>query len=64
MNSLVAAAVADPATGTYLHWGAINIGLTNALIILAMILVFVLAILLPFPGASGDGHNTSEPDEP
>ena len=36
--------------GSYLHWGVINISWTNLAIIGAMLLVFVLAILLPFPG--------------
>ena len=36
--------------GTYLHWGFIQISLANAIVILLMIIVFVLAILLPFPG--------------
>ena len=39
--------------GHYLHWGVISISLTNALIIVAMVVVFVLALLLPFP--HGDG---------
>ena len=36
--------------GSYVHWGVIQISVTNLLIILAMIVLFVLAILLPFPG--------------
>ena len=36
--------------GHYLHWGFIQISLANAIVILLMIIVFVLAILLPFPG--------------
>jgi len=35
--------------GHYLHWGFIQISVANAVVILAMIVVFVLAILLPFP---------------
>jgi len=35
--------------GSYIHWGVLNISVTNALIILAMVAVFVLAILVPFP---------------
>ena len=34
----------------YFHWGAVQISLANALIILAMIAVFVIALLAPFPG--------------
>ena len=35
----------------YFHWGVIQVSLANLLIILAMIVVFVLALLLPFPGS-------------
>jgi hypothetical protein len=41
--------VADGA-GTYVHWGVIQISLTNLIIIGLMLVVFVLAIVLPFPG--------------
>lgn len=37
------------AAGYYLHWGVIQISLTNFLIIVAMILLFVAALLVPFP---------------
>ncbi|HEV7187420.1 MAG TPA: hypothetical protein VGN28_05950 [Blastococcus sp.] len=36
--------------GTYVHWGVIQISLTNLIIIGLMVVLFVLAILLPFPG--------------
>ncbi len=36
--------------GSYVHWGVIQISVTNLVIIGVMLLVFVLAILLPFPG--------------
>lgn len=39
-----------PAAGRYVHWGVVQISLTNLLIIAAMLVVFVLALLLPFPG--------------
>lgn len=45
-------AAASPA-GTYLDWGVIHISVTNLTIIVVMLAVFVLAVLLPFPGASG-----------
>jgi hypothetical protein len=35
--------------GTYVHWGVVSISVTNLSIIVAMVVVFVLAILLPFP---------------
>ena len=36
--------------GYYLHWGVVQISLTNFLIIVGMIVLFVAALLLPFPG--------------
>ncbi len=41
-------------TGTYLHWGIINISLTNVLIIVAMVIVFVVALVLPFGRAQSE----------
>jgi hypothetical protein len=43
--------------GRYLEWGVVSISVANASIILAMIVVFALALVIPFrrrPGA--DGH--------
>ena len=36
--------------GKYLTWGVVSISLTNLLVILGMIVVFVLALVIPFPG--------------
>lgn len=47
---MAGAAAALAGAGHYLHWGWISISLTNALIIAAMVVGFVLALLLPFPG--------------
>jgi hypothetical protein len=44
-----AATLISSASGRYLSWGVIQISLTNALIVLAMVVVFVLALVLPFP---------------
>ena len=38
------------AAGKYLSWGVVSISLTNLLIIIGMIVVFVLALVIPFPG--------------
>lgn len=43
---------AGPA-GHYVHWGVVLISVTNLAIIGAMLLLFVLAIVLPFPGGRG-----------
>jgi hypothetical protein len=36
-------------TGHYLHWGFIQLSVANLVVVLAMIVVFVVALLLPFP---------------
>ena len=45
--------------GRYINWGVIQISVTNLTIIAVMFLLFVLALVLPFPsghgGDSGDG---------
>ena len=38
----------------FLHWGVVQISLANFLVIVTMILLFVLALVLPFPGGHGD----------
>lgn len=38
----------------YLDWGVISISVTNAAIIVAMVVVFVLALVVPFPHNRGD----------
>ena len=45
--------------GKYVHWGVLSISLTNLLIIVGMIVVFGLALVLPFPGAQ-DRHQADE----
>ena len=37
------------AAGRYVHWGVIQISLTNLLIIAGMVVLFVIALLVPFP---------------
>jgi hypothetical protein len=41
-------------SGHYLDWGVISISVTNAAIIVAMVVVFVLALVVPFPHDRGD----------
>jgi hypothetical protein len=45
--------------GTYLHWGVIQISVANLIVIGLMIVFFVLALVLPFPG---DRHQSSSED--
>ena len=35
--------------GHYLHWGVISISVANLAVIGLMVLIFVAALLLPFP---------------
>jgi hypothetical protein len=42
------------ASGHYFHWGVVQISLANLLIIIAMVVVFVLALVIPFPGGRAD----------
>jgi hypothetical protein len=37
------------APGKYISWGVLQISVTNATIIGVMILVFILALVVPFP---------------
>lgn len=37
-------------TGHYVHWGVIQLSVANLVVIGVMVAVFVLALLLPFPG--------------
>jgi hypothetical protein len=47
----------------YLHWGVIQISLTNLLIIVAMVVIFVLALVLPFPGSRDDAAPMEDRDD-
>ena len=44
----------------YLDWGVIQISLTNFLIVIGMVVLFVLALVVPFPHSAddrtGEGH--------
>jgi hypothetical protein len=36
--------------GTYLNWGVVHISVANLVVVVVMIVMFVAALLLPFPG--------------
>jgi hypothetical protein len=38
----------------FLHWGVVQISLTNFVIIVLMLVIFVLALILPFPHGGDD----------
>ena len=54
LGALLAALINLNGTGHYIHWGFIQISVANLVVIILMIVVFVLAILLPFPRRKGD----------
>jgi hypothetical protein len=49
VSILFAALVNLNGSGHYIHWGFIQMSVTNLVVIFLMILVFILAIVLPFP---------------
>jgi hypothetical protein len=47
--ALVAAPVNLNHRGHYVHWGVIQLSVANLTVIIIMLVVFALAVLLPFP---------------
>jgi hypothetical protein len=47
-------------SGSYLHWGVIQLSVTNAVVIVAMLAVFALAIVVPMRARR---HEKSGKDE-
>jgi hypothetical protein len=49
--------------GHYVHWGVVSISLTNLLIVVAMVVLFGLALVVPFgpAGGHGDDDDVSQP---
>lgn len=51
MNARLALPAVDlNGPGHYVHWGVIQISVANLVVILVMVALFVLALVLPFPG--------------
>ncbi|MEA5455392.1 hypothetical protein SPF06_11730 [Sinomonas sp. JGH33] len=48
--SALASAARLAADGIYLGWGSFTIQLGNLLVIVAMLVLFAIALFLPFPG--------------
>lgn len=51
MSSQILTATHGTPAGAVIHWGFLTITVANFIVILTMIVVFVLALLLPFPGS-------------
>jgi hypothetical protein len=49
-SNVLAALVHLGGVGKYFHWGVVQISAANLIIIGVMILLFLAAIVLPFPG--------------
>jgi hypothetical protein len=49
MADLIAAPVNLNHVGQYVTWGVIQVSVANLVVIAAMVVVFVIALLLPFP---------------
>ena len=48
--------------GHYVHWGVLSVSLTNLLIIVVMLVLFALALVLPFgAGRPDDRSDRSRP---
>jgi hypothetical protein len=41
----------------FIHWGVVQLSLANLIVIALMLVVFALAVLIPFP----HGHEDTEP---
>ena len=54
LAALLGALINLNGSGHYIHWGFIQISVANFVVIILMIVVFVLAILLPFPKRKRD----------
>lgn len=44
------------AAGTYVNWGVLHISLANLVIIVAMIVIFAIAVLAPYPHKGDDAE--------
>jgi hypothetical protein len=53
LGVLIGALVNLNGSGHYIHWGFIQISVANFVVIILMIVVFILAILVPFPRRKG-----------
>jgi len=52
-GSVLAAPIDLNGTGSYVHWGAVQLSVANLVVIGLMLVVFVAALLLPFPRGRG-----------
>ncbi|MGW2703654.1 hypothetical protein [Streptomyces sp. NPDC001340] len=55
VERVLAAPIDLNGTGHYVHWGAVQLSVANLVVIGVMLVVFVAALLLPFPRGRGRG---------
>lgn len=46
--------------GSYVNWSVIHLSVTNLVMIVLMVVVFVLALLVPFPDHGDSGDDAGE----
>ena len=46
--------------GRYVNWGFLQISVANLTIIVVMVLLFILALVVPFPSGHADRPNHNE----
>jgi hypothetical protein len=51
------------APATYLSWGFVLISIPNLLMIVGMVVLFIAALLVPFPHHGSEPTTKDEPDE-
>lgn len=56
--------VAAEGAGRYIHWGVIQISMANLAIIAVMVLLFILALVVPFPTDHDPQARQEEQDGP
>jgi hypothetical protein len=49
--------VVSAGAGHYVHWGVVSVSLTNLLIIVAMVVLFALALVVPFGAGRPDDRD-------
>ena len=47
----------------FLHWGVVQISLSNFLVIVTMIILLVLAVVIPFPHGRDDSADPERNDD-
>ncbi len=61
MTREVVAAIDLNGPGRYLHWSVFTVSLANLVLIAVMVLIFAVALLLPFPGPSRRDEASERP---